>query len=156
MRYNKTYGSLQPDGQELGGSISVSIIVKNMQIESNGVVHQFSTRIGSIRGGNSTVHMQIWRPVGNDNYQLIRTKKIDNMQVGVNEIPLRWYITAGDYIGMSCNGYCPVYKDPSDMAYMSWVRMGGNIREEYVTDNIYQFSNPTLFAHIAIRVTVGK
>ena len=32
MRYNKTYGSLQPDGQELGGSISVSIIVKNMQV----------------------------------------------------------------------------------------------------------------------------
>ena len=32
VRYNKTYGSLQPDGQELGGSISVSIIVKNMQV----------------------------------------------------------------------------------------------------------------------------
>ena len=78
------------------------------------------------------------------------------MFLSVLQIPLRWYITAGDYIGMSCNGYCPVYKDPSDMAYMSWVRMGGNIREEYVTDNIYQFSNPTLFAHIAIQVTVGK
>ena len=52
-------------------------------------MHQFSARIGSIRGGNSTVHMQIWRPVGNDNYQLIRTKKIDNMQVGVNEVKYR-------------------------------------------------------------------
>lgn len=51
------------------------------------MVHQFSVRIGSVRD-NSTVYIQIWRAVGNDNYQLIRTKKIDNMKVGINEVML--------------------------------------------------------------------
>lgn len=31
-RYNRTFGSILPDAQELGGSISVSIIVKNMKV----------------------------------------------------------------------------------------------------------------------------
>lgn len=71
------------------------------------------------------------------------------------QVNVTWYVTAGDYVGISCNGYCPVRKDP-EYPFRSLVSLNGGSTTNYQNDMLVAFNDEPLNSLLAIQVIIGK
>jgi len=70
---------------------------------------------------------------------------------------VRWYLTAGDYVGLSCSGNCPVYKDPSQPAFASKIKMSDRLSKQgFYEGMVLLFNDPLLKSRLALQAEVGK
>ncbi|XP_067950918.1 uncharacterized protein [Watersipora subatra] len=120
--FNLTLGGVDVENQEIGNSFSASFISENLRIPAEGRIVVFQFKIGS-RQLNSSIFLQVWRYLEDDTYMLTRTKKLTELKIGLNEVVVNWLVPEGDMLGISCNGYCPVMRGPSDPSYKSKVSM---------------------------------